>query len=133
MLSRYTGDGIQGIRIADGLSNSSGRVEVFVNGAWGTVCDDSWDLPDAMVACKQLGYQAAIAVPRRAFFGNGTGPIWMDDVQCGGFEISLSKCSQPLLAKHNCHHSEDAGVVCGGKDTRVLFKETNRNYTYLGN
>ena len=96
-------------------SLSSGRVEVFYNGTWGTICDDSWDLQDADVVCRQLGYGGALSAPRAATFKQGTGPIWLDDVGCFGNEKSISQCSHQGWGVENCWHSEDAGVVCRPK------------------
>ena len=95
----------------------SGRVEVQYNGTWGTICDDSWDLQDANVVCRQLGYHGALSAPHQAAFGRGTGQIWMDDVQCVGNELSISLCTHNGWGVHNCVHNEDASVVCqtGGK------------------
>ena len=92
---------------------SSGRVEVCHNNEWGTVCDDFWGTADAQVACRQLGYSATGATVLSASdIPDGTGQIWMDNVDCVGTESSLFNCSTNNLGSHNCEHYEDAGVAC---------------------
>ncbi|NXG55959.1 DMBT1 protein, partial [Hemiprocne comata] len=105
------------LRLVNGLSACSGRVEVFYNNQWGTVCDDNWDLKDAAVICRQLGCGEALLAPGSARFGWGTGHIWLDDVSCTGEETDFAHCPTKMLGVHNCHHGEDAGVVCAGNSS----------------
>lgn len=108
--------GEEGIaRLVNGLGPHEGRVEVYHNGQWGTVCDDFWSNNDAAVLCRQLGYERALAVHREAFFGEGTGPIWYDNLFCTGSEATLNECPHNGIGVHNCGHNEDAGVTCDGK------------------
>ncbi|NXD88391.1 DMBT1 protein, partial [Halcyon senegalensis] len=102
------------LQLADGPHSCAGRVEVLHSGQWGTVCDDNWDLNDAAVVCRQLGCGRAEAAPIRARFGQGTGHIWLDDVACVGTENSLTQCRARPWGLSNCHHGEDASVVCSG-------------------
>ena len=87
-------------------------MEVYYRGEWGTVCDDSWDINDAKVVCRQLGYKYAIGALQGRFVQDGTGRIWLDDVECNGHEQNLSDCRHGGWGRHNCRHYEDAGVEC---------------------
>ncbi|KAL8182822.1 UNVERIFIED_CONTAM: hypothetical protein K2H54_002635 [Gekko kuhli] len=98
------------LRLVDGGSRCSGRVEFEEDGVWGTVCDDNWDLVDASVVCRQLDCGWAIQALNGSFFQKGTGPIHLDEVKCSGNESYLWDCSSEKT--HDCGHKEDAGVVC---------------------
>ena len=100
------------VRLVNG-SHKEGRVEVYYNGTWGTVCDKDWEINDARVVCGQLGYQVPLDVYGNARYGQGTGPILLNDVDCFGNETSLLLCRHSGVGNHDCDHSEDAIVRCG--------------------
>ena len=112
-------------------------MEICINGVWGTVCDDSWSSSDARVVCRQLGFLVGVSgsgmnvalknscsflstfiiclvtlARSGGYFGQGSGPIYLDNVGCGGYESSLLSCSHRGIGVHSCGHHEDAGVVC---------------------
>ena len=76
------------------------------------MCNDDWDTSDAEVVCRQLGYPTSDA--NTAYFGQGTGPIWLDIVQCTGSETHLVNCTNSGIGRHNCGHNQDIGVNCLG-------------------
>ena len=101
-----------GLRLVGGSWKGEGRVEIFNNGNWGTVCDDDWDKNDARVVCRQLGFPNVDSAPGSARFGSGSGQIWLDDVGCSGSESSIINCQHRGWGVENCGHSEDASVIC---------------------
>ena len=87
-------------------------MEIFHSGEWGTVCDDIWDIDDAHVVCRQLGFRHAVRALSGFSVPHGVGKIWLDDVNCAGTEEKLGSCNHLGWGIHNCGHSEDAGVEC---------------------
>eukprot|EP00058_Branchiostoma_floridae_P001455 XP_002586943.1 hypothetical protein BRAFLDRAFT_244336 [Branchiostoma floridae] len=97
-----------------GGNSTYGRVEVFHDGVWGTVCDDQFDMDDGKVVCRQLGLSGVVEVYHQATFGEGTGPIWLDNVDCKGDELRIESCGHNGWNVTDCKHEEDAGVACQG-------------------
>lgn len=103
------------LRLVGSVNSYEGRVEVFYEGEWGTVCDDYWDIAEAIVVCRQLGFSGASDVSIEAGFGEGVGAILLDNLQCTGDEERLEDCPSNGWREENCSHQEDAGVICIGK------------------
>ena len=100
------------VRLVDGPTKYEGRVEVHHNGKWGTVCDNGWDLREAEVVCTELGLGEAVAAIPSAFYGQGSGQIWLDEVNCVGIEETISNCSKSGWGNLICTHENDSSVNC---------------------
>ena len=114
------------LRLANGNFKGEGRVEIFHSDTWGTISDDYWDMNDAHVVCRELGFNKALSAPKKAQFGTGSGPIWLDSVQCVGTESSLTNCRHNGWNIHNCNHTEDASVICLTSDLSMTMIWNNR-------
>ena len=100
------------MRLVDGIHYYEGRIEVYYQGGWRTICDDGWGINDADVICRQLGYSSASQALTGAHFGQGSGLILLDEVSCSGSESDISDCGHNGWFIHNCNHGGDAGVTC---------------------
>ncbi|XP_030838981.1 deleted in malignant brain tumors 1 protein [Strongylocentrotus purpuratus] len=97
------------VRLVGGQSSNKGRVEVLHRGRWGTICDDNWNILDSHVVCRMMGFDVA---EDYGHFGEGSGVILLDEVQCNGAEENLGHCMREDYGVHDCDHSEDVGVSC---------------------
>ena len=103
---------IDGVRLVGrGYFANQGRVEVFYGGIWGTVCGGtSWDIKDANVVCRQLGFEEALKAVNHPGVARNRMTL-MYNVQCAGNESSLVECDHKGFGQSSCY-GVNAGVVC---------------------
>ena len=99
------------VHLSAGHNSRSGRVEMYINGQWGTVCDDGWSTTSSTVVCRQLGLGSTGTLTSYGAGPSGY-PIYLDDVRCNGSEANILACQHSRLGDHNCFHSDDVGVTC---------------------
>uniref|UniRef100_A0A1X7SJW9 SRCR domain-containing protein n=1 Tax=Amphimedon queenslandica TaxID=400682 RepID=A0A1X7SJW9_AMPQE len=124
------------LRLSDGADSREGRIEICLNGYWGTVCSTGWDERDALVACTQAGHHTLRAIPvTNGYFGRGTGPVHMTRVDCIGNEESLTQCPYVNgIGATNCYHAKDVGVMC--KESPIHYSvtiDTDTDAVFIGN
>ena len=109
------------IRLRGSHSSNMGRIEVHYAGTWGSVYASGWDIKDATVACRQLGYHSASVSGNRIFCSSDI-PMWFTNFKCFGDETSLEQCARDF------YHSTStycANAVCTDKMT-----EEGEKYKY---
>ncbi|XP_059832504.1 deleted in malignant brain tumors 1 protein-like [Hypanus sabinus] len=115
------------LRLSGSDDTCAGRLEIYYDGSWGTVCDDSWDLVDADVVCKQLGCGYALEEKTILdYCGQATGVVWLDEVNCSGNESHLWECPSAAWGQHDCTHKEDVTVKCSGHKEICLVNGDQR-------
>ncbi|XP_043957309.1 galectin-3-binding protein A-like [Gambusia affinis] len=113
------------VRLFGSESPSEGRVEIYHDGKWGTVCDDNWDMAEAQVVCRQLNFPGAKSVVIGKDYGKASGPIWLDEIACTGKEKQLVSCQFSGWGKTDCTHKEDVGVICESRNDVTLSDSTH--------
>ena len=103
------------IRLGGSGTESSGRVEVCIDSVWTSLCDQNWDLKDAQVACRDLGYSPFGAVPTYGCYTEGQLSFGITSINCTGYEEALMNCSHSNPVLYNCHSHSDAGLICQSK------------------
>ena len=127
------------IRLAGGSNPLEGRVEICFNRAWGTVCSKGFGEGEAQVVCNLVdtitGSTHNKSIPLRdAEFGEGEGPIFLENLGCNGSESQLVGSDGCFLESavgiHTCDHSEDAGVMCTGTYIVTVYNILMYAYVY---
>ncbi|KAH3863004.1 deleted in malignant brain tumors 1 protein-like [Dreissena polymorpha] len=113
------------LRLQDGDTSHSGRVEMFIKGDWHSICDTGFDDSEAQVVCNMLGlHSTGIAKAYRgSHFGQGAGEIVIGSLTCKGNEADIMECNPAFDS--SCNHRNDAGVNCDSTPVRLVDGPTN--------
>ena len=103
------------IRLRGSHSPNMGRIEVHFAGTWGSVSASGWDIEDATVACRQLGYHSPSLSGSRIFCSSDI-PMWFAHFTCFGNETSLEQCARDFYQHSSSTYC--ASVVCTEKMTK---------------
>ncbi|XP_046635916.1 lysyl oxidase homolog 2-like isoform X2 [Daphnia pulicaria] len=117
------------VRIVDGLRENEGNVEIYHSGKWGSICDDEWDIRDATVVCRELGYSDVVQETHNSMYGPARYPFWMDNLYCVGGENNLTDCRFDGWGISDCEESEAAGVICKPGPLSRLTAQTTTTTT----
>ena len=104
------------IRLVGGPNAHEGHAEIYLLGHWVAACFQYWDLVDATMVCRQLGYPAALTIQNNAaqtFFGGENKYLWLQDLRCNGNESSIIQCSHGMTSLYSCPYNRDS-VICSG-------------------
>ncbi|XP_023817570.1 scavenger receptor cysteine-rich type 1 protein M130-like [Oryzias latipes] len=100
------------VRLENGSSRCSGRLEVKSNNSWSSVCEDDFDLLDAEVVCRELGC-GALSVLQGALYGEAEAPKWNKEFLCEGHESSLLDCNHARLERSSSS-DKVVDLTCSG-------------------
>ena len=108
------------MRLVNGTSLCSGRVEVKSNQSWVSVCEGDFDQQDAQVACRELGCGAP-SVLQGALYGEVNASMWTKEFQCEGSESVLMDCGNSDSTRNTCSPDKTVGLTCSGQRQSTLY------------
>ena len=88
---------------------------MFYTGVWGAISSSNWDINDATVVCRQLGYSAGAEVAlKNGVYGPVRGPVWITNLQCTGSESNVMECVHDGLGNKTewQNRAYTASVIC---------------------
>ena len=85
------------------------------------MCDDGWDLDDAQVVCRQLGFGPAVVTRDGEDYGEGSGQIWLGNLNCTSSELSIEYCSHSGWGIVNCSHADDVAIQCATSNGKFIY------------
>ncbi|KAL4005186.1 hypothetical protein ACER0C_004899 [Sarotherodon galilaeus] len=123
------------VRLLNGSSLCSGRLEVKSNQSWSSVCEADFDQQDAEVVCRELGCGPPLVL-QGALYGEVEAPVWSKEFQCGGHESALLDCRSSGSARNSCSPGKAVGLTCSGYGPshtsqrwfKLLFDGDEKNY-----
>lgn len=132
------------IRLIGGATEMEGRLQVYLDGKWGTVCDYGWTLTDAALVCHQLGYALNPKdwrLQRSELPSAGTSEdVILSNVRCTEHDIDISRCRAERATEkdflNSCSHEQDVGIRCSegawaGLRFGVLAESTDLQYVTI--
>ncbi|XP_069174616.1 protein bark beetle isoform X1 [Procambarus clarkii] len=106
------------IKLLGGRNDLEGRLMVYIDGEWGSVCSHGWTVDAAAVACQQMGFvlnpEDWFLEPSHMPPDGQTSRILLSNVQCDEFDTDITKCKHDVSweLENSCSHSEDVGIRC---------------------
>ncbi|KAL7990344.1 hypothetical protein Chor_013774 [Crotalus horridus] len=115
------------LRLVGGKKDFEGRVEIYHDGYWGTICDDQWDDKDAEVVCRYLDLSATAVTVYRPYSETWLVPLHLHNVECSGTEHTLGECTIHQSGQHNCWKKKSARVMCDymGKGSQFIRNDAS--------
>ena len=100
-------------RLREGNSPLEGRLEIYYQGVWRSVCTQHWTFKEAHVACRMMGYHSALYA--ETIYGSFDRQVGIQDLRCKGSEKDLVGCRNNGWNLQGCQDKMYAAAICSSK------------------